>query len=239
MNGETPLEIEHVRERLDRDYKGRIIGTGGSDADKVANFRSKALAAFAIYKITKCSLEDSAKAIVDGGADGGIDAVYISPTGMDILIVQSKFMQDGKGEPGLAEVGRFREGIENLMSGQFDEFQKNVVFKTRLPAIKACLERPGVRVRVVMVYSGINPVTEERLHIFEKLEERFCHETDDFTVRSYNLTSVHDWVSNAQEPPGVDIELMLHHPARMKDPDHAQYEMHYGLVNLKDKISCR
>ena len=58
---------------------------------------------------------------------------------------------------------KFREGIENLMTGQFEVFMKNETFRKRLPEIQAYLKRTDIRIRVVLVYSGINPVSEDRL----------------------------------------------------------------------------
>lgn len=232
MSVEIPFELEHVRAKLEELYTGLIVGTGNTADERDKNFRSKALAAFAIHKIAPCTVEESARAIVDGGGDGGIDAVYLSLTGTDLLIVQSKFINSGRGEPTLGDVAKFREGIENLMRGHFDGFQANETFRQILPDIRAYLERTGVRVRVILVYSGIDAVSEERIRIFEKLEQNFSHDEGDFSVRSYNLTSVHGWLSGADEAPGVNVTLKLCQPARITTP--APFEMYYGLVRLQE-----
>jgi AIPR protein len=234
MNREIPFELEHVRVRLEQDFTGLIVGTGNSEEDQKRNFRSKALAAFAVHCLSGCDLQEAAQSVVDSGGDGGIDAVYLSPTGTDMLIVQSKFFNNGQGEPGLGDVAKFKEGIENLMTRQFDGFQQSETFKPKLPAIQAYLNTTG-RVRVVLVYSGIQTVSEDRIRIFEKLEQRFSDEPDEFRVRSYNLTSVHDWLTDAQDAPGVDLELVLHQPASFGNP--APFKMFYGLVELRELAS--
>ena len=64
-------------------------------------------------------------AVVDGGGDGGIDAIFHSATANTLWIAQSKFISTGRGEPELGDVTKFKTGLENLMQGNFDAFRSN------------------------------------------------------------------------------------------------------------------
>ena len=74
---------------------------------------------------------------------------------------------------------------------------------TRLPQIQRLFRRTSLHVRAVLVYSGINLVSDDRLRMFEDLKRRFSSEDDYFGFLPYNLTSVDGWLTGADEGPGV------------------------------------
>src|SRR5713101_6945756 len=102
--------------RLRTDFTGRVPeATAGDANEREKNFLSRTLAAFAVHKLSGCPLDEAAAALVDGGDDGGIDAVHYSPTSHTLWLVQSKFIESGRGEPGLGDVSKFKNGIEDLL----------------------------------------------------------------------------------------------------------------------------
>ena len=195
MTGETPLEITHVRDRLLQDFRGRIPEAVTGDADeRERNLLTRALAAFAVHKLTGCSLDDAAAAVVDGGGDGGIDALHYASASSTLWVAQSKFFADGQGEPSLGDVSKFRDGMEALLRGDFDVFDKNPLIKQRKPLIRRYFDDASLQVRAVLVYSGVQLVSEDRIRLFERLRDQFSADTDYFTFQRFNLTSVHGWL---------------------------------------------
>ncbi|HEY5894841.1 MAG TPA: AIPR family protein [Chthoniobacterales bacterium] len=232
MKYETPIEIIHLPAGLRQEFSGRIPeATSGSTADRESNFLSRALAAYAIHKLAACSLDEAAESIVDGGGDGGIDAVYYSPAAHVLWIVQSKFISAGRGEPDLGGMTKFKTGIENLLQGNFEAFEENQAWKKRIPQIKTIFSDGSLRVRAVVVYSGVNLVSEDRRRLFEDLRRRFSPDDDYLQVQLCNLTTIHDWLTGADQGPGVlELEITLLKPGWVKDP----YETVYGLLPLSD-----
>jgi hypothetical protein len=51
---------------------------------------TRALAAVTVWDQIGCSLEEAAKSVVDGGKDGGIDAIYVQQQPPRLYLVQSK-----------------------------------------------------------------------------------------------------------------------------------------------------
>lgn len=228
---ETPLELNQLREYLHGEYMGLIVGTGNKPEDKERNFRSKALAAFAIQKHTGCSKEAAVRAIVDGGGDGGIDAIYFEERTKLLWVVQSKFMNDGHGEPSLGDIGKYKEGLENLLSQTYSAFANNPTFAARIPELQNVFLTGGIKVRSAIVYSGVEENSiEERTRMLEKVRQRFSDGTDYFESFMFNLVAIHEWIlpDNAS---GVDVEMTLHYPAKMPAQP---FEMYYGLVTLTD-----
>lgn len=230
MTVERPYEITHLAPRLHGDFDGRLpAAVSGTPEEREKNFLSRALAAFAIHKLSGCTLDEAAQAVVDGGGDGGIDAVYYSPASNTLWLVQSKYMESGRGEPSLGDVSKFKNGIEELLQGNFDAFRQNASWTARLPQIEQVFKDTSLRVRAVLVYSGINQVSEDRRRMFEDLKRRFSAGDDYFVFMPYSLASVHDWLSGADGQVGVEaVELEILNPGWLKEP----HETIYGLVRL-------
>jgi hypothetical protein len=231
---ENPYEIEHVPGHLHTLFDGKVppAASGRTLQERENNFLSRALAAFALHKLSRCSLEDAAAAIVDGGGDGGIDAVYFSPASNTLWLVQSKFIENGRGEPALGETSKFRDGIEHLLSAKWEAFRENAAWTRRLPSIKPLFEDQSIlHVEAVLVYSGINGVSEDRLRLFETLESRYNHDDDFVRFKTYGLVSVHDWITGADADAGVDkVELEILKPGWVTSP----YPTIYGQVRIGD-----
>lgn len=234
MSVEKPYEIDHIPKHLHGLFDGKVppASSGKTDQERENNFLSRSLAAFSVHKLSGCTLDEAATSIVDGGGDGGIDAVYFSPISNTLWLVQSKFIENGRGEPDLGDTSKFKDGIDNLLSGKWDAFLKNEAWAKRLPSIKKLLEDHSVlHVSAVLVYSGINAVSEDRLRLFETLESRYNHGDEFLHFGTYSLVSVHDWITGANDAAGVDkVELEILKPGWVTDP----YQTIYGQVRVAD-----
>ena len=232
MTAENPIEILQLPIQLRAIFTGNLAeATSGTPDGREANFLSRSLAAYAIYKLAGCSVDEAAESVVDGGGDGGIDAVFYASTNATLYVVQSKFIANGRGEPDLGDVTKFKTGLENLLQGKFEAFYQNAAWKKRLPQLEAQL-RGMSQVRPVLVYSGINTVSEDRLRLFEDLKQRFSSDEDNYVeFQLCNLTTVHDWLIGADLGFGVpQVEFRLLKPGWLKTP----YETVFGLLPLKD-----
>ncbi|AMV32140.1 AIPR protein [Pirellula sp. SH-Sr6A] len=234
MNVEKPYEIDHIPKHLHGLFDGKVppASSGKTEQERENNFLSRSLAAFSVHKLSGCTLDEAASSIVDGGGDGGIDAVYYSPISNTLWLVQSKFIENGRGEPDLGEASKFKDGIDNLLSGKWNAFLKNNAWARRIPLIKKLMEDQSVlHVKAVLVYSGINAVSEDRLRLFETLESRYNHGDEFLRFGTYSLVSVHDWLTGADAAAGVDrVELEILKPGWVIEP----YQTIYGQVRVAD-----
>lgn len=232
MPAETPLEILHLPDRLRTLFAGKIAeAVSGSLEDRKRNFLSRSLAAYAIHKMAGCPIDDAAKSLVDGGGDGGIDAILYSPTTQTLWVAQSKFISTGRGEPELGDVTKFKTGLENLLQGRFDVFRKNEAWQKLIPQLEVFFKNGSIQVRSILVYSGINVISEDRRWLFEGLKRRFSPDSEYLEFYPCNLTTVHDWLIGADLGLGVaKVEMTLLRPGWVKQP----YETAFGLLPLKD-----
>lgn len=233
MNVERPYEITHLAPRLHADFDGRVPEASSGTADeRERNFLSRALAALAVHKLSGCGLDEAAAALVDGGGDNGIDAVHYSANSNTLRLVQSKYMDTGRGEPSLGDVSKFKNGIEDLLQGKFDAFRANDSWAAKLPQIELHFKEK-LQVRAILVYSGVNLVSEDRLRMFEDVRNRFSSGDEYFAFSPYSLTSVHDWLID-DDGRGVEkADLEILNPGWFKE----SFETIYGLVRLKDIAS--
>ena len=234
MINETPIEILELPNQLRSLFTGKVPeATSGTAEVRERNFLSRSLAAYTVHKLAGCDLDDAAGSVVDGGGDGGIDAIFYAAADATFFVVQSKYIAKGCGEPDLGEVTKFKTGLENLLQGKFEAFSKNEAWNKRLPQITTQLST-AVQVRVVLVYSGIHSVSEERLRLFEDLKQRFSADDDFIEVQFCNLTTVHDWLTGADLTIGVDrVDLTLLNPGCWPKP----HKTVFGLLPLKDLAS--
>lgn len=232
MTADPSFEVSLLKERLHTDFDNRVPRiTFRNQSDVERNFCSRALAAFAIHKLSGCGLDEAADSVVDGSHDGGIDAIYYAPTSNTLWIVQSKFIENGRGEPALSDVIKFQFGLKKLLDGQFTFFENNLTWQSRLPTIARYFDEPSLQVRAILVYSGINLVSEDRLRLFNDFRNDISPTDNYFKFNSYNLTSLDEWLIDENERGGVrEIQLEIRNPGVMREP----YETIFGLVRLDD-----
>jgi hypothetical protein len=231
MSGERPLEIVALVPKLHEMFDGRLPKHGASEQDE-RDFLSRALAAFCIHHMAGASLEEAAKSVVDGGADGGVDAIFMDEQASRIWLVQSKYIDDGRSVPPLRDTTRFVSGVEDILSGQYAEMGKNAAIAAKRPEIERLLRIAGMQVEAVLCYSGIQVADEDRLHRFETSQARFASFGEERVVyQTANLTRLASWLHGADADAGVDIaEFRLASPGEMAAP----YHMAFGLVSLSD-----
>ena len=110
MTDEIPDGLAQLREYLLKEFKAYCQKQPmASRMKKIRNFLSRALAAYSIHKLAKCSRTEAANAVVDGGGDGGIDAIYYAKSKrQNTLGCPIQIHRKGTGEPdGLRKILRW------------------------------------------------------------------------------------------------------------------------------------
>ena len=232
MTVETPIEIYQLPEQLRTLFSGKLPeAKSGTPVERERNFLSRAVGAYALHKLSGATIEEAVSSVVDGGGDGGIDVVFHSPEANILWVIQSKYLATGRGEPELGDVTKFKTGLENLLQGNFDAFSSNSNWDRILPSIRTIFERGGLQVRAVLVYTGINLVSEDRKQLFEDLKRRFSIDAEYLDFQMCNLTTIHGWLIGLDQGIGVpEVKLKLLEPGWVKNP----YETVYGIIPLHE-----
>ena len=228
-----PIEILALPPKLHALFDGLLPQkTDGNVEQNERDFLSRALAAYALHKLGGATLQEAANGVVDGGGDGGIDGIYFSPVTNILWLTQSKYVHSGMNEPDLGDVTKFKTGVENLLEGKFEAFAANPLITARRAQLEGHLGDAATQVRAALCYSGLPLISDDRKHLFEGLKAKVSKDQEDdfFRFQSVNLTTLNDWVTGADEGPGIEaIELEIFRPGLMTTP----FETIYGLVSLE------
>jgi len=223
-----PLEIDHIEAFLKTTFSARGVLPDVAtltSRDKTVNFLSKALAAFALQIYAKTSPDVAAASITDGENDNGVDAFYFDPTKHILCCVQSKFIQDGKGQPDLRDVSLFPGGIRSLLNNELDRF--NQYFQIRKAEIQTALADPQLKVNLVLIDTGTD-FADDRVTLFEDLKLQFntVDNTDYLTFHHFNLPLIHEEITETFERSPITVTLTLQQWGLVTSP----YKSCYGQI---------
>lgn len=223
-----PIEIEHIEVFLKTTFssKGLLPDVATlPNRDKVVNFLSKALAAFAVQVYAHVSPDVAAASVTDGRDDNGIDAFYFHEATHTLWCVQSKFIQDGSGQPDLKDVALFPGGVRALLKGELDRFNK--FFKNRKAEIDKALADAVLKVNLVLIDTGTD-FADDRVTVFEDLKREFnTVDSSEFLAFDHcNLPLVHEEITETFARSPINVTLTLRQWGMVTTP----YKSCYGQI---------
>lgn len=183
------------------------------------NRLSRSLAAFAIEKLGDTAPAQAVNAIMDGGNDNGIDALYFDRLKNRLWLVQSK----AGGPPDSADNKKFRDGIRELAAGNFANFNAN--FARLQSDAEDALESSGLVIVGCHTYLGdqLGPHAVNDLNQLEAELNQFVHR---FEWQDLNAAAVHGWLTAEHAVAPLPIQLTLENWFAVNQPRRA----FYGLV---------
>lgn len=221
-----PLEIQQIQSFLKVEFNGAIVGLGTTVLDKERNFLSKALAAYFLMIQAGATKADAVAASIDGGNDHGIDSVYISPTGV-LWLVQSKYIHEGKGEPNLGDASKFKDGVLDLIRGQFGRF--NNALQVKLSAIQAVMANDYI-VKFALAYTGTS-LNDDRLQLFGDVEKAVnAIQPGRARFVRFGLMDFHDALVARRAEKAIDLEIELINYGLIDVPARA----FFGVMKVRD-----
>jgi hypothetical protein len=220
------LELEVLCQRLQADFGAAIQGQGANDAERQRNFYSRALPAFVLTRQAGADAGQAAAAIVDGGFDHGIDAVFVGAD-LTVWVLQSKYIDAGIGEPELGEVHKFCTGVRDLLRGQWARF--NAALQAKTAELQRALNDEACRVQVILVHTG-GAIADDRRVLFGDLETDFNAPRDDFVqTHAFGLSALHDLHLDGLAPAPIAAEFELRDFGFVAQP----YQALYGRLSAQ------
>lgn len=205
-----------------------------NDLEKETKILTRCLAAYAVFNLLECSPEVAAKSVVDGGDDNGIDAIYYSPPSKRMVIVQSKWNKDGKGEPDSSEVAKFCKGVKDLFEMNFDRF--NLKIAQRQTQIEKAISEYETKYTLVLIDTSEKIVLAEHAQrlIRDLLEE--MNSTGEEEIEQLvefdrlNQGKIYSSFALSMGDSPIDIEIGLSEWGKVDEP----YKAYYGMVSAKE-----
>jgi len=198
-----------------------------SGLDREAHILSRSMAAEAIQILADVDRAAAVHAIVDGGKDNGIDAIYYDAQTKTLFLVQSKWSNSHSGSISSGEILKFLQGVQDLVSLKKGRFNDKI--QKRWSIIEDALKRL-TSVRLVVAYPGS-----------AKIDSDMQDKIDDF-VKSQNDTSelffffpitqreLFQHFAHEAAPPQINLTVRLTHYGLVESPLRAVY----GQVSAAD-----
>jgi hypothetical protein len=228
------LHVGHIRSSLQGRFE-KLIDL--SDLPKVSPeerqnfFLTRALAAFVIAEFASLDDQAAAGAVVDGGGDNGIDAIYFDPAEKICYIVQAKWVKSGNGSVEVGEVQKFKQGINDLLEASFDRFSKKV--RVRKDELLAVLEDPAARFQIIVAYTGQQALSADARRPLDDLVKDLNDPTELVSIREMRQGDLHDIIARGALGETVSFEVMLYEYGMITDP----YVAYYGQMSVSDIVA--
>jgi AIPR protein len=191
------------------------------------NFLSRGLAAYSLYVLAGIDTDVAAQSVVDGYEDNGIDAIYYDKKLNTIWIVQSKWIQKGQGQPETGDMRKFKDGILDLREERLGRFNERV--KARKEEISTALGNPGIKIRAVIAYTGLE-LSKHNRTILEDLVKDLNDYDEIGSYEIFNLESAFKALADSINSNSINVECQLSNWGKVDEP----FEAFYGQISAVD-----
>ncbi|WP_223619435.1 AIPR family protein [Lysobacter sp. ESA13C] len=188
---------------------------------------SRCLAAHAIYMATGCSPVEAAIAVWDGTGDNGIDAAYYDPNKKRVVLVQSKWIISGSGEPAARDVASFVKGAYDLIEASQANFDARLT--GRVSDIINRLQEPGTEIYLYVVSTGASTLSQPaKQHL-----DDFVRDVNDGMLEPlagmavFGLREVYASIASPANEGDVELQCQLFHYHFVRTP----YPAYFGMVD--------
>lgn len=195
-------------------------------ADQPGGLITRGLAALAIISKTGCSFPDAANAIVDGGQDNGIDAIYFDTYTNAVYFVQSKWSDAGNKTIDEAAALKLTRGVQKLLDLDFDDFNDKVKSKKRI--IGKITSDASVKIILCVAYNSINSLSDSVKSILDEYIGNVNGGIDIMHLSVASQPQIYDVASKARGP--VDEDIVLRNWTKID----IGMPLYYGQIAVSD-----
>ncbi len=197
-----------------------------SDPEIDTKIQTRCLAAYAVQSLAECTEMDAALSVIDGGDDNGIDAVFYSETQNCLILVQSKWIKNGKSEPDSGEVAKFRNGVQDLINSEFDRFNERL--QMRRESVENALSTFNCRINLVLVHTGNS---ELAVHASRQMEDLLSELNDASEIAAFHMLGqerVYSMMAEGARGGTINLEVNLASWGKIEALHYAIYGMVSG-----------
>jgi AIPR protein len=226
----SKVHVNHIKTALDRLFETKIDMADYAkkpETEKVKAFHSRALAAYSLHINASATIDASADAVVDTFDDNGIDAIYHDETQNTLYLVQSKFIEEGTGEPDTGELRKFKDGIIDLIEEKIERFNSKV--QNKVQVIKDAFGNSQIKLNIILAYTGKGFSTHNQ-NIINDLINELNESTEWAYFTDFNLKSAHSTLNTVLAGKPIDSEISLSNWGAIDEP----YPTYYGQISAFD-----
>lgn len=223
------IHVRRISSVLKEIYQGKIDLSDIKDENsKDDAFLTRSQAAYIISHLADIDHELSAKSIVDGFQDNGIDAIFFNRSTNTFYLVQSKWVSNGVKSPDLGSIHKFLNGIKDILHAKFEKFNDKVLGKKN--EMLEALDSIYVRFVIVIVYTGTQPLSKHASDLLDEFVVNQNQSGEFMYLKVYDQQSLVKAITGGLLGDPINLEVILHNWGEIKDP----YQAVYGYVNAAD-----
>lgn len=226
------VHIQQIKNKVCDAFAAKIDTSDITDKDKEKDIKitTRCLAAYAIHYASGCSEQEAADAVVDGSDDNGIDAIFYSNEG-ELYIVQSKYSQDGSGEPSSGDVSKFCRGVKDLINEKFDRFNSKI--QEKAPIIQQALG--AFNTKYVLILIDTHAQKQLAMHASRFIEDLLDEMNNNgaenpdpvFSFNRISQSIIHESLAKKAGNTPIDVTMSLSAWGKISEP----YIGYYGAVS--------
>jgi hypothetical protein len=208
--------------------KSDLVGKPAPDIE--INCLSRAVAAAALKIVAEVDDTTAVGAIVDGGSDNGLDAIYYDSQTRTLFLIQSKWSGSHGSSIVSGDVLKFIQGVQDLVSLKKSRFNKKI--QDRWSIIEDALKKL-TSVRLVVAYPGSGKISDD---MQDKIAEFIKSQNDTselFFFACVTQRELFQHFVHEAAPPQIDLTVRLAHYGVIESPLRAVY----GQVSAVDVAS--
>lgn len=217
------IHVNQLKTRIENLFKDSIdlsdCGNKSAD-DKESVFLSRGLAAYTVQHLTEFEPATAASAIVDGYDDNGIDAIAFDEAQSKLLVVQTKWIKDGKGEPDNGSVKKFTAGIRDLLSMNFDRFNSKI--KNRIDEIEIALSLPATKIVAILAHTGTSKLSTHSQRDLDDLKDEVNDASEILEIEVLDQAKLHKSLTESLNNP-IEANIPLRYWGKREEPSLAFY----------------
>lgn len=220
------LQIQQVKRRLEDSIVPHLdlsdLSAHGPQQSSAMSL-TRALTAFVVHKRSDLSFQDAAASVVDESGDNGIDGLAILPDADRLIVVQSKWSENSRGSAELAEMIKFREGINDLVTMRWDKFGPKV--KSRAAELETLLLlNPEVKIEIVFAHMGSGELADVVARTMtDFVADQNDSVGDSFSFSYLDQTLIHQLLIDERQAHDIDLTVTLSDWGSLDGPPKAIY----------------
>jgi AIPR protein len=223
-------QVESEINRLFADVIDMVEYDGKKNNQRKDALNSRSIAAYALHILAEVGVNAAADAIVDGYDDNGIDALLFHKEQNILWLVQAKWVNDGQSPPAAKDLRSFKDGIFDLLSFDVKSNRFNPKFSLKQEDIMAALRSPGLKIKIVVAYTGPELSKNARRVLDDCLEELNDGNGDLASLEIFDLAKAYKALTDSHEDQSIDVNVTLMDWGRLDEP----YKAFYGRVRAID-----
>ena len=163
------LKVKQIRTRMEALFAPHLDlhDIPESDKERGNKVLTRCLAAYAVYMQAGCTEIEAAASVWDGSDDNGIDAVYFDASDSRVILVQSKWINAGVGEPASSDIAVFANGIKDLVEQNSSNFASRL--QAKLTDIGRAIMTPGVTIEIVLISTGSSMLAKHGTAVLDRV----------------------------------------------------------------------